>query len=109
MCLFIYLFFLLFWYYGAIHLWAFCRTSHNLTVQQVEAKFEAYKNDELVEKKTVRLYAEDRVVCGRDSKKKVGWQVLHTSVSRRHAKITAFIRMVDLWRLRIWVQRTVHS
>jgi len=56
--------------------------------KQVEAKFEAYKNDELVEKKTVRLYAEDRVVCGRDSKKKVGWQVLHTSVSRRHAKIT---------------------
>ena len=54
----------------------------------MEAKFEAYKNDELVEKKTVRLYAEDRVVCGRDSKKKVGWQVLHTSVSRRHAKIT---------------------
>ena len=60
----------------------------NLTLKQVEAKFEAYKNDELVEKKTVRLYAEDRVVCGRDSKKKVGWQVLHTSVSRRHAKIT---------------------
>jgi RNA:NAD 2'-phosphotransferase (TPT1/KptA family) len=41
-----------------------------------------------VEKKTIRLYADDRLVCGRDSKKKVGWQVLHTSVSRRHAKIT---------------------
>ena len=89
MCLFIYFFFLAFLVLRSNSFYGRFVERHTISrYKQVEAKFEAYKNDELVEKKTVRLYAEDRVVCGRDSKKKVGWQVLHTSVSRRHAKIT---------------------